>query len=249
MGQAFTASDSRPGGATRARFLVLAWLCAAVALAYVSRNAIAVAESTVRADLKLTKEQSGLLMSAFFFSYALCSIPMAQFVQRVGPRRALPLFATVWSLATALLALVGGLGTAITARILQGVAQAGMVPAATVTIAKWFPRTGRAFAAGSLGSFMSVGGALCAWLTGVMLEKLQPHVAPGWNWRVTFLVFAVPGVIWALGFRKWYRDEPAEHTAVNAQELELIRGGPGPAPAVAPLPGTPWLALCTSPAL
>src|ERR1043166_10254127 len=95
-------SSARP---SIVRFAVLAWLCAAAALAYVSRNAIAVAESTVRGDLGLSKEQSGWLMSAFFFSYALMSIPAAQFAQRVGSRRALPLFATVWSIATALLAL------------------------------------------------------------------------------------------------------------------------------------------------
>ena len=46
----------------------LVGLCAAAALSYVARNAISVAESTVRADLALTKEQSGWLMSAFFFS-------------------------------------------------------------------------------------------------------------------------------------------------------------------------------------
>ena len=92
-----TPANTRPTGT---RFGVLAWLCAAAALAYVSRNAIAVAESTVRGDLGLTKEQSGWLMSAFFLSYALCQIPTAQFGQRAGSRRALPLFATVWSLAS-----------------------------------------------------------------------------------------------------------------------------------------------------
>ena len=65
-------ANTRP---TKTRFLVLAWLCAAAALAYVSRNAIAVAESTVRSDLGLTKQQSGWLMSAFFFSYALARFP------------------------------------------------------------------------------------------------------------------------------------------------------------------------------
>ncbi len=65
-------SSARP---SVVRFAVLAWLCAAAALAYVSRNAIAVAESTVRGDLGLTKEQSGWLMSAFFISYAVFQRP------------------------------------------------------------------------------------------------------------------------------------------------------------------------------
>jgi len=251
---------------THTRFVVLAGLCAAAALSYVARNAIAVAESTVRADLGLTKEQSGWLMSAFFFSYALCQIPAAQFGQRKGSRFALPLFAAVWSVATAVTAFVGGLAGFVAARVVQGIAQAGLFPMCTVTVAKWFPSSGRAFATGSLGSFMSVGGALCAWLTGVLLEVLEPHVAPGWNWRLTFLLFGVPGLLWAAWFWKWFRDEPREHPAVNAAELRLIEsdsssavparpltpalspgGGEGEKAAVAPL--TPWRGLFSSPAL
>ena len=246
--------NARP---TKTRFLVLAWLCAAAALAYVSRNAIAVAESTVRADLGLTKQQSGWLMSAFFFSYALCSIPAAQFGQRAGSRRALPFFATVWSAATAVTALVGGLGGFLAARIVQGAAQAGLFPTTTVTVAKWFPLTGRAFATGALGSFMSVGGALCAWLTGVLLEVFEPRVAAGWNWRLTFLLFAVPGIVWAVWFWWWFRDEPDEHRLVNGAELQLIQqdgttkagpARPSTRGGTAGLP-TPWLALFSSPAL
>src|SRR4030095_14065066 len=45
----------------------------------------------------------------------------------------------------------------------------------------------------------------------------------GWNWRLTFLLFAVPGLVWAAWFWKWFRDEPGEHPSVNEAEVELIR--------------------------
>jgi nitrate/nitrite transporter NarK len=117
--------------------------------------------------------------------------------------------------------------------------------------------TGRAFATGALGSFMSLGGALCAWLTGVLLEAFEPHVAPGWNWRLTFLLFSLPGIAWALWFWWWFRDEPGEHRQVNGAELQLIQGAQATkaAPARPPTQGgtaappTPWLALFSSPAL
>ena len=244
---------------------MLGWLCAAAALAYVSRNSIAVAESTVRADLGLTKEQSGWLMSAFFFSYAFCQIPAAQYVQRAGSRRALTLFAAIWSAATALMAFTGTAAGLVATRLVQGISQAGLVPAATVTVAKWFPKTGRAFATGSLGSAMSVGGATCAWLTGVLIEWLDPWTGPGWNWRLTFLIFALPGFFWAAWFWRWFRNEPAEHPEVSETELRLIRedaskpAASAPASVSAsPVAGggvanaratTPWISLLSSPAL
>ena len=50
-------SDS---GAGKVRFRVLLMLCIAAMLAYLCRNTIGVAESTIRDDLHLTKEQTGL---------------------------------------------------------------------------------------------------------------------------------------------------------------------------------------------
>src|SRR5438876_11923006 len=150
---------------TKTRFLVLAWRCAAAALAYVSRNAIAVAESTVRGDLGLTKEQSGWLMSAFFISYAVFQIPGAWVGQRFGARPALPAFAVAWSLATVAMA-AGGFFMLIVSRVAKGLSQAGLFPVCTGVIAKWFPSTGRALATGALASFVSVGGAAGAARTG-----------------------------------------------------------------------------------
>jgi MFS family permease len=249
-------TPSDPAPASRTRFVVLAWLCAAAALSYISRNAIAVAESTVRADLGLTMEQSGQLISVFFLSYALCQIPAAQLSQRFGSRRMLPFFVGASSLATALTALGGGLWWLMFTRGVKGVAQAGQFPASTMTIAKWFPKTGRAFATGALGAFMSVGGALGAWLTGWMLDA---ETGPGWTWRAVFVVFSIPGLLWAAAFWFWFRDEPREHPSVNASELALVESPPDlpPSPqkippsvgASATKPATPWLALYTSPAL
>ena len=71
---------------TRTRFIVLAGICAGAALAYFTRNGVGPAESTIRAELGITKEQSGMLMSSFFWPYALCQIPAAMLAQRLGSR-------------------------------------------------------------------------------------------------------------------------------------------------------------------
>lgn len=245
---------------TQARFHVLWWLCGAMALAYVARNAIAAAESTIRTDLSLTKTQSGWLISAFYLSYALCQIPTSQYGRHRGCREALAVFATIWSVATAAMAAATGVIGLFMTRLIEGISQAGLIPTCTTAVSKWFPMTGRAFATGALGSFMSVGGALGVWLTGLALD---PDKGWGWNWRAVLLISGLPGLLWAAGFWWWYRNDPSEHASVNPQELALIKG-PARIPSVdvksspqsspeadtmASPSTTPWLALLSSPPL
>ncbi len=213
----------------------------AAALAYLTRNAVGTAESTIRADLGLTKQQSGWLNSAFFWSYALCQIPAAALSLRMGARRALPLFAVLWSLATALFGM-GGFTSMMVSRALMGVAQAGLVPVAIAVMARWFPRTGQGLASGAFGGFMSagsiVGAPLTAWLIIVC------------GWRPMFLWYALPGIVWAVWFTRWYRNDPAEHAAVNEAERQLITADSKSIAKVnARPPAVPWRLLITSPAM
>ncbi|MEY4940488.1 MAG: putative sulfoacetate transporter SauU [Verrucomicrobiota bacterium] len=229
------------GAASRTRFMVLAGLCGAAVLAYTTRNALGVAESTVRADLALTKEQTGWLMSLFFWPYALCQIPGAWLGQRLGARRALPLFAVLWSLASAGLS-IGSYGMMVVMRMFMGVSQAGLVPVCAGVLARWIPRTGQALASGSLSGFMSVGGVIAAPLTAWLI------VTCGWRWA--FALYAIPGFLWAAWFHGSFRNQPAEHSRVNEAERQLIQQGTN-----APIAGTdaarvvPWRQILTSPAM
>lgn len=223
---------------TRARFIVLSGLCAAAALAYFTRNGVAPAESTMRAELGLTKEQSGVLMSAFFWPYALCQIPAAMLAQRLGARWTFSLYAVLWSLATAGLAL-GQMNLMIASRAFMGVAQAGLVPVGIMVMARWFPRTAQASASGAFSGFMSVGSIVAAPLTAWLV------VTCGWRWM--FVLYAVPGMVWALWFVVWYRNDPAQHPAVNEAELQVI--GHKDAALSTTRTAVPWSLLLTSPAM
>lgn len=227
---------------TRTRFIVLAGLCLAAVLAYITRNAIGAAESTIRADLKLTKEQSGWMMSLFFWSYALCQIPSASVAQRLGMRRALPLFGLLWSLASAGMA-AGSFVVMLVMRLCMGVSQAGLVPVGLNILSRWFPRGNQGFAAGWFGACMSVGGAIAAPLGAWLV------VACGWRWM--FVIYAVPGMLWAIWFVRWLRDHPAEHPRVNEAELQFIHPGfrPEDSAAAKARPSLPWRLLFTRPAM
>ena len=99
-------------------------------------------------------------------------------------------------------------------------------------------RRGRA--SGILASFQGVGAAFGAFLTGILLFDL--------GWRLIFVAYAVPGILWSIWFLYWYRDYPRDHASVNDAERALIEEGTIPASETtaerrAP---TPWLAIFTS---
>jgi ACS family glucarate transporter-like MFS transporter len=199
---------------TRVRYLVLAAVCTITAINYIQRNCIGAAETTIRADLGLTREQTGDAMAWFFWSYALCQIPSGWLAQTWGPRRALTLYAIGWSLALGLAALSAGLAGLVGSRLVMGVLQAGVFPCATLIIVAWLPPSRRAFASGLLNSFMLIGGAVSAQLTGLLLPYL--------GWRELFGLYALPGIVWAVWFAFCFRNRPQDHSAVNPGELEVI---------------------------
>jgi hypothetical protein len=114
---------------TQARnYALLAMLCAASAIAYVQRSAIAMAAPFIRGDLRLDTIQFGLVMSAWSAGYAIGQIPSGSLADRWGSRRSLTLFALMWSVATGMLATARGYHSLLMLWTLMGLAQAGLFP-------------------------------------------------------------------------------------------------------------------------
>ena len=207
--------------ATRVRFQLSAWLAIAAALAYACRVSISVAEKEIRADLGISEDAMGFILGpAFFWSYALAQIPGGWLGQRFGSRRTLPGLATVWSAATILMCCASGTAMLLIGRVLGGIAQAGLFPCSALCISRWYPQIERARASGFLGAAMSVGAAVSVAITGELLGK-------NGSWRWIIAAFAVPGVLWAVGFYRWFRETPETHPAVSEEEIQWIRGQPG----------------------
>ncbi len=212
---------------TTIRYRTLTWLTLAAALAYLCRNAVGVAESTVREDLGFTLEQSGWFMGAFFWTYSLFQVPSGWLAERWGTRITLSLFAFAWSVATFGIGVAPGFGLLIVAQLVMGVAQAGIFPASCNSIGHWMPLGQRSLSCGILAAGMQGGAILASGLTGLLIAPL------GWRW--VFVGFAVPGILWTIGFYLRFRNDPSQDSRVNDSELALIQAARSPAidPAVA----------------
>jgi MFS transporter, ACS family, D-galactonate transporter len=199
------------------RYRALTWLMLAAALAYLCRNAVGVAESTIRVDLGLTLEQSGWFMGAFFWSYAVFQVPTGALSQRYGTRWTLSLFAIAWSIATLGIGIANGFWILVVAQLLMGIAQAGIFPAACNSIGHWMPLSQRSTACGMLGAGMQIGAIVASGVTGYLLAPL--------GWRPVFIAFALPGIVWGVAFAIRFRNRPEHAPGVNASELKLISAG------------------------
>ena len=189
-------------------------LCAAAVVAYLGRSGLGVAEGKVSSELGLDEVRMGWAMSAFFWGYAVAQIPAGWIGQLIGPSTALAIYATVWA---ACCAAIGGsfnLTLLIATQFAFGVAQAGVFPCAAQAISVWVPNSWRGISTGLLGSSMSVGAAASSQLAGVVLEVC--------SWRLMFVLFAIPSVVWAIIFYWVFRDRPDDHPAVNDAELAVI---------------------------
>ncbi|MAG92719.1 MAG: MFS transporter [Planctomycetaceae bacterium] len=252
MSEHLPTTDDAPAAAGWVRHKVMAMLCLAAAIAYISRNSIAVPVELIEEDLGLDERKMGWVMGAFFWSYAFAQIPAGWLGQYWGTRRALSLYAVLWSFASALSGWASGLWSLIAARLLFGIAQAGIFPSSANTIAKWLPNSERGTSSGALGAFMSIGGAISLALTGLLLSGIDwgPLHVPGVSWRGVFFILAAPGVLWAVWFYFWFRDTPQEHSSVTLEELAAINvDAPVESSPTESREPTPWGIILSSPTM
>jgi sugar phosphate permease len=209
---------------TRVRYQVLIALCVLGLVAYVQRVGFASTGVGLKADLRLSGEQWGVLMAVFLGAYAGFEIPWGLLGDRLGARHLLAVLVLSWSLLTAALALVGLAPAAITfavllvLRFLFGLFQAGCFPAISRALCDWLPSRERATGQGLLWMCCRAGGAVAPFL-------VLTHADGSPAWRESFVLLGAMGVLWCAAFWPWFRDRPEQMTQVNAAEAALRRAG------------------------
>src|SRR5881296_2742465 len=101
----------------RSTTVVLGLLCAMYLITYVDRVNIATAASDIRRDLSLSNTQLGLVFSAFAYPYLLFQVFGGWVGDGFGPRLTLFVCGLIWTAATILTGLAGGLASLFLVRI------------------------------------------------------------------------------------------------------------------------------------
>ena len=199
---------------TRARYWVIVFAVTLAIIQYIDRVCISQAAPFISRDLQLTDVQMGWVFSAFTLAYALFEIPAGYLGDRIGPRRVLLRIVLWWSFFTIATGWMRNLSSLIITRFLFGAGEAGAFPSLTKAFEGWLPVRERPRAQGIMWMSARLGGAFTPLLVFACLQFV--------SWRTAFLLFGLLGVIWAITFFRWYRDDPRTHYAVNAAEAALL---------------------------
>ncbi len=172
------------------RWGIVGLLFTASLINYLDRAAISFALPLISRDFHLTPETKGLLLSSFFWSYALMQIPIGWCADRFNLRWLYAGAFALWSLAQGLTGLAESLAVLIGFRILLGVGESIYLPGGTKIVSVLFPPEERGLPSG-LFDFGT--------RTGLVLEGiLVPWLLVRNGWRHTFLLLGFAGLLWII---------------------------------------------------
>jgi len=208
--------DAEVEAPTRTRYWVIVFAVTLAIVTYIDRVCISQAAPAMMRDLHLSKIEMGYALSAFAWAYALFEIPGGWLGDWMGPRKVLMRVVVWWSFFTAATGWAWNHTSLVITRALFGAGEAGCYPNLTKAFTTWLPPDERVRAQGIMWMSSRWGGAFTPLLVVWIFHYL--------TWRRTFEFFGLIGVVWAVIFYLWFRDNPRDHKGINAGELALLEG-------------------------
>lgn len=204
---------------SKARYWVIVFAVTLSILAYIDRVCISQAAPLISADLGFSRTEMGSIFAAFALAYAAFEVPGGWMGDAMGPRKVLMRIVIWWSVFTAFTGAMWSFASMWLTRFLFGAGEAGCFPNLTKAFSVWLPADERVRAQGIMWTFARWGGAFTPPLVIFVLKYM--------NWRMAFVLFGLLGVIWAVTFYRWFRDNPREHPSVNEGERRLLEACAG----------------------
>ncbi|MND83069.1 putative galactarate transporter [compost metagenome] len=209
------AGTARP---SRVRWRIFAIIFALTVINLIDRVSLSIAMPTIGKEFDLSPSMQGLILSSFFWAYALLQIPGGWLIDRYGPRRVIGWSTGLWGLFQTLAAFATGGLSLLFARVALGAAEAPLFPSGGKLNSLWLAPSERSRGA----VLMDCGGPLGVALGGLIIAYL---IAVLGSWRIAFFVAGIATLAMAWLAWRYLRDDPAQHPDVNAEELARINAG------------------------
>jgi ACS family hexuronate transporter-like MFS transporter len=202
---------------TRFRWVILGLVFLGTTLNYLDRLVMGILAPDLQLQYGISNAQYGYIQSAFALSYAAGQLIAGGLLDAFGTRIGYAVALTAWSISSMLHAFARGPLSFGVMRALLGMSESPAFPAATKTLAEWFPRRERAFAFGFVNAGTNMGA--------ILAPAVVPWLAVNYGWQWAFVGTGMIGFLWLGLWIPLYR-RPHEHPHVSPAELAFINSDP-----------------------
>ena len=169
----------------------LAILTAVYVLNFLDRTLIYILFTPIKKELSFTDLQLALLgTTSFVIFYTLLGVPFGRLADRMPRKILIGAGLAVWSLFSGLTGFADTFWTIFFCRLMVGVGEATLGPAALSLLSDYFPTRMRATVQGIYSSGIAIGGGLAFFLGG--------WIGQIYGWRWAFYLLGFPGLLLAV---------------------------------------------------
>jgi MFS transporter, ACS family, D-galactonate transporter len=198
--------------------VVAVLLAISVFINYIDRGSLSIAAPALKDQLHLSDGQLGVLLSAFFWTYAGFQIVSGWLVDRFNVNWVMLGGFLVWSLATASTGLVHGFAILLVARLVLGVGESVAFPSYSKILAKHFPEIVRGRANAFIAVGIAAGPAFGIFFGAILIAH--------YGWRPFFVGLGLLCLLWLLPWMKWMPRGPGlavSHDAHAPGIVEILK--------------------------
>ena len=207
-------SPASAKSALSAHAVVTTMLCILFAIMYLDRVNISAAAGSLKAYFQLTNTEMGLAFSAFSWAYLASVLFGGWGARKYGARISLFICVIIVGLGTIFTGLIGGLGSLFVARLLVGLGEGPAFPAATQAMRNWYPAHRFGYIQGITHSASRLGAAIA--------PPVVAWIIVWSDWRTSFIICGVAAIVWAGVWWFYFKEDPRQHPAAAAKDLESL---------------------------
>jgi MFS transporter, ACS family, D-galactonate transporter len=176
---------------------ILALLFLSSLLNYIDRSNLSVGAVDIQRDLGIDAVHLGMLLSAFFATYAMSQLFMVAgwFVDRYDVKLVFAAGFCIWSVATGITGLAHSFAVIYALRLLLGLGESIAFPSYSRILAMQYPEHHRGLANAIVDAGTKTGPALGTLLGGLLMARF--------GWRPFFVVLGGLSLLWLIPWFRW----------------------------------------------
>ncbi|MFT3746507.1 MAG: MFS transporter [Pyrinomonadaceae bacterium] len=192
-------------------------------LNFLDRTVIYILFPLIKKEMAFSDTQLALLgTTSFVIFYTILGIPFGRFADRGSRSKIIAIGVIIWSVFSGLTAFANDFWSLFACRVMVGVGEAALGPAAISLLADYFPPGKRATVTSIYSMGIAIGAGMAALLGGSLSQ---------FGWRTAFMIVGFPGAIF--GILAFFLREPARSVPSGSSDVSYS--------------GTDWKKLLSNP--